>query len=73
MRIVRLDGLPAWDSKTGQFNDGSYYAPSNMTEFKDFMARVGTQHESGFGPPTIRIQQKNYYQVTWEPSLWLDG
>ncbi len=30
MRIVRLDGLPAWDSKTGQFND-SYYAPSNMT------------------------------------------
>ncbi|MFP3647926.1 hypothetical protein SB822_54710, partial [Paraburkholderia sp. SIMBA_054] len=40
MRIVRLDGLPAWDSKTGQFND-SYYAPSNMTEFKDFMARVG--------------------------------
>lgn len=72
MRIVRLDGLPAWDSKTGQFND-SYYAPSNMTEFKDFMARVGT-NTSSIRAANYPNQQKNYYQVTWEPSLgWADS
>jgi len=72
LRIVRLDGLPAWDSKTGQYND-SYYAPVNMTEFKDFMARVGTD-TSLIRAANYPNQQKNYYQVTWEPSLgWADS
>ncbi|MFM0684442.1 hypothetical protein PQQ77_00540 [Paraburkholderia strydomiana] len=72
MRIVRLDGLPAWDSKTGQFND-SYYAPSNMPEFQNFMARVGTD-TSAIRAANYPNQQKNYYQVTWEPSLgWADS
>jgi hypothetical protein len=72
MRIVRLDGLPAWDSKTGQFND-SYYAPSNMTEFQNFMGRVGTD-TSLIRAANYPNQQSNYYQVTWEPSLgWADS
>jgi len=72
MRIVRLDGLPAWDSKTGQFND-SYYAPSNMTEFQNFMGRVGTD-TSLIRAANYPNQQNNYYQVTWEPSLgWADS
>src|SRR5580698_869646 len=71
MRIVRLDGLPAWDSKTGQFND-SYYAPSNMPEFQSFMAKVGTD-TSLIQAANYPNQQNNYYQVTWEPSLgWAD-
>jgi len=72
MRIVRLDGLPAWDSKTGRFND-SYYAPLNMPEFQNFMARVGTD-TSLIQAANYPNQQKNYYQVTWEPSLgWADS
>ena len=72
MRIVRLDGLPAWDSKTGQFTD-SYYAPVNMTEFQSFMAKVGTD-TSLIRAATYPNQQNNYYQVTWEPSLgWADS
>jgi hypothetical protein len=72
MRIVRLDGLPAWDSKTGQFND-SYYAPSNMPEFQTFMSKVGTD-TSLIRAANYPNQQKNYYQVTWEPSLgWADS
>jgi hypothetical protein len=72
MRIVRLDGLPAWDSKTGQFND-SYYAPSNMTEFQNFMGRVGTD-TSLIRAANYPKQQNNYYQVTWEPSVgWADS
>jgi hypothetical protein len=72
MRIVRLDGLPAWDSKTGQFND-SYYAPSNMPEFQSFMAKVGTD-TSLIRAANYPSQQSNYYQVTWEPSLgWADS
>ena len=72
MRIVRLDGLPAWDSKTGQFND-SYYAPVNMTEFQNFMGRVGTD-TSLIRAANYPTQQNNYYQVTWEPSLgWADS
>jgi hypothetical protein len=72
MRIVRLDGLPAWDSKTGQYND-SYYAPLNMQEFQSFMAKVGTD-TSLIRAANYPKQQNNYYQVTWEPSLgWADS
>jgi hypothetical protein len=72
MRIVRLDGIPAWNSKTGQFND-SYYAPTNMAEFQSFMAKVGTD-TSLIRAANYPKQQNNYYQVTWEPSLgWADS
>ncbi|MPW24105.1 hypothetical protein GCT13_47610, partial [Paraburkholderia sp. CNPSo 3157] len=72
MRIVRLDGIPAWNSKTGQFTD-SYYAPKDLGEFQSFMAKVGTD-TSLIRAANYPKQQNNYYQVTWEPSLgWADS
>lgn len=72
MRIVRLDGIPAWNSPTGVEND-SYYAPLNLDEYSDFMSRVGddsNQIRNSYYPN----QRWNYYQVTWEPSLgWKDS
>ena len=71
MRIVRLDGIPAWNSPTGQYND-SYYAPVNMSEWQSFMAKVGTD-TSEIRAAYYPNQKNNYYQVTWEPSLgWAD-
>ncbi|BCF94411.1 hypothetical protein [Paraburkholderia largidicola] len=72
MRIVRLDGIPAWNSKTGQFTD-SYYAPKDLNEYQSFMAKVGTD-TSLIRAANYPNQQSNYYQVTWEPSLgWADS
>ena len=66
-RLIRLDGIPAWDSSTGAFND-SYSLPTNTAEYQSYMGRVGTD--------SINIlnqyypnQRYDYYQVTWEPSL----
>jgi len=71
MRIVRLDGIPAWNSPTGAYTD-SYYAPVNLTEYQSFMAKVGTD-TSAIKAANYPNQQNNYYQVTWEPSLgWAD-
>ncbi|WP_419539423.1 hypothetical protein [Paraburkholderia bengalensis] len=72
MRIVRLDGIPAWNSKTGQYTD-SYYAPKDLNEYQSFMAKVGTD-TSLIRAANYPNQQNNYYQVTWEPSLaWADS
>jgi hypothetical protein len=72
MRIVSLDGIPAWNSKTGQFTD-SYYAPKDLNEYQSFMAKVGTDTNL-IRAANYPNQQSNYYQVTWEPSLgWADS
>jgi hypothetical protein len=66
-RIVRLDGIPAWNSSSGLFND-SYSLPKNLTEYGQYMAKVGmdTKLIHSVNYPN---QQNDYYQVTWEPSL----
>jgi hypothetical protein len=59
----RLDGLPGWDG-----NNDSYTLPTNQSAFSSFMGRVGSDMaaiRSHYYP----TQQKNYYQVTWEPSI----
>jgi hypothetical protein len=69
MRLVRLDGIPAWDSPTGAFNDSSYL-PLDQTGYQSYMTQVGANTEAmrqKFTP----AMAKNYYQVTWEPN-WLD-
>jgi hypothetical protein len=66
-RIVRLDGIPGWDSVTGQFND-SYSMPTNLTEYGQYMAKVGTD-TSAIRSQYYPNQRHDYYQVTWEPSL----
>jgi hypothetical protein len=67
MRLIRLDGIPGWNSRTGSFND-SYSLPKDVVEYGQYMAKVGTDtrliHDKYY--PNQRV---NYYQVTWEPQV----
>jgi len=71
MRLIRLDGIPAWASTTGAFQDDTN-PPADLSYYQNYMARVGTESN------TIRStyfpsQSSNYYQVTWEPNqMWAD-
>lgn len=69
-RLVRLDGVPAWASRTGAAERDTY-APKDLSYFQNYMTRVAADakaiHETYF--PNMR---NNYYQVTWEP-LWADS
>lgn len=69
MRLIRLDGIPAWASPTGAFEDESL-PPTDLSYYQDYMARVGT--ESNIIRTThFPNQSANYYQLTWEPdSQW---
>jgi hypothetical protein len=67
MRLVRLDGISAWDSSTGAVNDTTTL-PVDLAGYQSYMSLVGTDTEL--------IRQKyypnesaNYYQVTWEPDV----
>lgn len=66
-RLIRLDGIPPWNSSNGMFND-SYSLPVNQTEFGGYMAKVGTS-ENLIHNSLYPNDRRNYYQVTWEPSL----
>lgn len=66
-RLIRLDGIPGWNSSTGMFND-SYSLPVNLAEYQGYMAKVGTD-TSAIRSQYYPTQSNNYYQVTWEPSL----
>ena len=64
MRLILLDGIPAWASPNGQ--ETHSYAPTSLAALRDYMARVGTESarvRAKFFPR----QAHNYYQVTWEP------
>ena len=64
MRLIQLDGIPAWASPTGAQTEG--YAPTSLTAFQDYASRVGTDSamiRAAFFPHAA----KNYYQITWEP------
>jgi hypothetical protein len=71
MRLIRLDGIPAWASSTGAFQDDTS-VPTSLSYYQSYMSRVGTESN------TIRTtyfpqQSANYYQVTWEPNqFWTD-
>ncbi|MFM0698770.1 MULTISPECIES: hypothetical protein [Paraburkholderia] len=71
MRLIRLDGIPAWASPTGAFQDDTTI-PTSLSYYQNYMSRVGTESN------TIRTtyfpqQSANYYQVTWEPNeFWTD-
>ncbi|HTR07501.1 MAG TPA: hypothetical protein VMJ11_12780 [Paraburkholderia sp.] len=71
MRLIRLDGIPAWASPTNAFEDETL-PPTNLSYYQDYMSRVGTESN------TIRTtyfpnQSANYYQVTWEPDAQWAG
>ena len=69
MRLVRLDGIPAWDSPTGAYNDSSYL-PVDQAGYQAYMSQVGSNTEA-MRQALTPAMAKNYYQVTWEPG-WLD-
>ena len=70
MRLIRLDGIPAWASPTGAFQDDTN-APTNETYYQNYMARVGTD-SAAIRQQYFPNQQNSYYQVTWEPQ-WVDS
>jgi hypothetical protein len=71
MRLIRLDGIPAWASSTGAFQD-DVSAPANLTYYQNYMSRVGTE-SNAIRAAYFPTQSANYYQVTWEPNgFWTD-
>ncbi|WP_233217243.1 hypothetical protein [Trinickia dabaoshanensis] len=70
MRLVRLDGIPAWASPTGAYEDDTN-APTDLSYYQSYMGRVGTDTEA-MRKTYFPNQQSNYYQVTWEPN-WKDS
>ncbi|WP_028204387.1 hypothetical protein [Paraburkholderia nodosa] len=71
MRLVRLDGIPAWASPTGAFEDESL-PPTDLAYYQNYMSRIGT--ESNIIRTTYFPQQAaNYYQLTWEPDAQWQG
>jgi hypothetical protein len=65
-RIVTLNGIPAWASTAPTPTAGSSYPPKSFDAFQSYTALVGRETES-VRRRFIPDQQKNYYQVTWEP------
>lgn len=66
-RIARMDGIPGCNSQSGMFND-SYSLPVNTTQWAAVMTSMAQEQEI-FRQNNYPHQTKNYYQVTWEPSL----
>jgi hypothetical protein len=65
-RIVTLNGLPAWASTAPSPNAFGTYPPKSFGAFQNYSALVG-QESVLIHAKYIPNQQKNYYQVTWEP------
>ena len=70
MRLVRVDGIPAWASPTGAFQDNTRL-PTDLNYYRTFMARVGAD-TAAIRQAYYPNQRHNYYQVTWEPD-WKDS
>jgi len=72
MRLIRLDGLPAWATTTGAAQDFTSL-PKDMSYLQNYMSRVGTE-SNAVRQKYFRNQSANYYQVTWEPNqFWTDS
>jgi hypothetical protein len=70
MRLIRLDGIPAWASPTDAFEDDTN-APTDLTYYQNYMARVGSD-SNAIRKQYFPNQQNDYYQVTCEPQ-WADS
>jgi len=71
MRLIRLDGIPAWASSSGAFQDDTN-PPTSLSYYQGYMSRVGTE-SSTIRTTYFPTQSNNYYQVTWEPNeFWND-
>ena len=65
-RIISMDGLPAWASTAPSAHAFGTYPPKSFSAFQNYSALVG-QESVLIHAKYIPNQQKNYYQVTWEP------
>lgn len=64
LRLILLDGIPAWASPNGQ--ETHSFAPTSSADLRDYMARVGAE-SARVRARYFPHQAHNYYQVTWEP------
>jgi hypothetical protein len=72
MRLIRLDGIPAWASPTGASQDNATL-PNNLSYYQGYMSRVGME-SNAIRATDFPQQSANYYQVTWEPNqFWTDS
>jgi len=65
-RIVTLNGIPAWASTAPSAGAFGSYPPQSFSAYQAYTALVG-QESARVQAEYIPTQQKNYYQVTWEP------
>jgi hypothetical protein len=65
-RVVTLNTIPAWASTAPTPASVGSYPPKSFGSFQNYTALVGRETES-VRRRYIPDQQKNYYQVTWEP------
>ena len=65
-RIVTLNGIPSWASTAPTPTSKGSYPPKSFSAFQSYTALVG-QESARVQAEYIPNQQKNYYQVTWEP------
>ncbi len=65
-RMVTMNGLPEWASTAPSANAFGTYPPKSFSAFQSYSALLG-QESVRIHSAYIPNQQKNYYQVTWEP------
>ena len=65
-RIVSISGIPAWASTAPSLSGAGSYPPKSFGAYQDYAALVG-EESARIRSRYISQQQKNYYQVTWEP------
>lgn len=65
-RIVSLSGIPAWASTAASVTGAGSYPPKSFGAYQEYAALVG-EESARIHSHYIPNQQKNYYQVTWEP------
>jgi hypothetical protein len=66
MRMVRLDGIPAWASASPSPATIGSFPPKSYAAFQAYTSKVA-QETSRQTKTYIPQQGINYYQVTWEP------
>jgi hypothetical protein len=65
-RIVTMNGIPSWASTAPSGASFGTYPPRSLSAYQSYAALVG-QESARIHSAFIPNQQKNYYQVTWEP------
>lgn len=65
-RVVTLNGIPSWASAAPSASSPGSYPPKSFDSFQNYTSLVG-QETARVQTENIPNQQRNYYQVTWEP------